>query len=148
LWIKFWEENNFSMFEDRQWQSVPGAPANLLHELSAVAPVSLPESYYQLLRFSDGGEGPLPVNPYNICLDASAEVIEGIRTQNSGRSDLNGFLVFGGNGGGELLAFDIRDQDPWPIVTIDMVAGARSAETVAPDFDAFLGLMGVSDPAE
>jgi hypothetical protein len=131
-----------SVFEGREWFAVPAAPREMLDELRQVAPVELPASYYQLLAFSDGGEGPLPLNPFNLCLDASNQVTEAIRTKNYGQPDLAGFIVFGGNGGGELLAFDVRGAAPWPIVTIDLVVGAASAEQVAPDFDAFMELIG------
>lgn len=107
--------------------------------------MELPSSYYKLLSVSDGGEGPLPVNPFNLCLDASKQVIEGIRTRNFGQQDLDGFIVFGGNGGGEYLAFDIRGPSPWPVVTIDMSVGSASAEQVAPDFDTFAEMIGLED---
>lgn len=107
--------------------------------------MELPSSYYKLLSVSDGGEGPLPVNPFNLCLDASKQVIEGIRTRNFGQQDLDGFIVFGGNGGGEYLAFDIRGPSPWPVVTIDMSVGSASAEQVAPDFDMFAEMIGLED---
>lgn len=130
------------MFADREWFAAPAAPAALLEELRRTAPVALPESYFRLLAFSDGGEGPLPVSPFNLCLDASNQVIEAIRTRNFGQQDLDGFIVFGGNGGGEYLAFDTRADFPWPIVTIDMAVGSGSAEDVAPDFDTFVDMIG------
>jgi len=60
---------------------------------------------------------------------------------------LDGFLIFGSNGGGEYLAFDLRKEAPLPVVMIDMVAGPSSAKLVASDFDAFLGLVG-RDPED
>lgn len=130
------------MLEGRVWFGRPGAAETLLDELRQAAPVELPAAYYKLLSFSDGGEGPLPVCPYCLCLDASSEVIEALRTNNFGRRDLDGFVVFGSNGGGEYLVFDIRADAPWPIVIIDMVAGPGSAEQVATDFEVFLALIG------
>lgn len=127
------------MLDGRDWYRGPAASPDTLSELRKVAPPGLPESYIGLLEFSDGGEGPLPVTPYNLCLDPARTVIEGIH----GRSpDYVGFLIFGGNGGGEYLAFDLRGAAPWPIVAVDMIAGPESAELVAPDFDAFLDLVG------
>jgi hypothetical protein len=130
------------MLEGREWHGAPAAPEALLEELRQIAPVALPPRYYTLLSYSDGGEGPLPANPFNLCLDASNQVVEGIRTGNYGQRDLDGFIVFGGNGGGEYLAFDTRGPSPWPVVTIDMVVGSESAEQVAPDFDAFAEMIG------
>jgi hypothetical protein len=65
--------------------------------------------------------------------------------ENHGESDFNGFLIFGSSGAGEYLAFDMRQGLPWPVVTIDMIAGSGSAEKVAPNFDDFLSLVGVAD---
>ena len=127
------------MLQGRDWFAAPAAKAEVLEQLRQITPVELPRSYISLLAFSDGGEGPLPASPYTLCLDPAGEVIEAVR---SGRTGSDGFLVFGGNGGGEYLAFDVRGQMPWPVVVIDMVAGSETAETVAPDFDSFLGMIG------
>lgn len=51
------------MFEGREWFANPPASADALAALRAAAPVTLPEAYYQLLADSDGGEGPLSVQP-------------------------------------------------------------------------------------
>lgn len=130
------------MLDGREWFGAPSASAEVLAELKRISPVELPDAYYRLLAFTNGGEGPLPVNPYNLCLDTAAEVIEAVRTRNYGRADLAEFVVFGGNGGGELLAFDIRHKAPWPVVMIDMVAGPESVEQVTPNFDTFIELVG------
>ena len=128
------------MLEERDWYRMDGASAQAIEELRAAAPKELPESYLALLSFTDGGEGPLPVNPFNLCLDPAREIIARLAND---QSEFDGFLIFGGNGGGEYLAFDIREGDPWPVVTIDMVAGRESAEVVAHDFDNFIDLIGV-----
>jgi hypothetical protein len=120
-----------------------GASAQTIEKLGAAAPDELPASYLQLLSATDGGEGPLPVNPFNLCLDPAHEVIARLSNGNYGQSEFDGFLIFGGNGGGEYLAFDMRQGAPWPVVTLDMVAGAASAEIVATDFDQFMDLIGV-----
>lgn len=135
------------MLEGRTWYPAPPAARDRLEQLRQAAWVELPESYYRLLSFSDGGEGPLPILPYNLCLDDSGLVVEAIQTGNHGRRELDGFVVFGGDGGGNLLAFDARGPSPWSIVAIDMVAGLESTEPVAPDFDAFLDLIG-REPAD
>lgn len=111
--------------------------------MRVAASSGLPESYLALLSFSDGGEGPLSAQPYNLVLDPVQEVIARIDCRNYGQADFDGFLIFGGNGGGEYLAFDTHQTTPWPVVSIDMVAGRDSAEEVAPDFDSFINLIGV-----
>ena len=131
------------MLEGRDWFAAEGATTEDLAHLRAVAPADLPQRYVDLLAFSDGGEGPLPTNPYNLCLDPARAVTEMIESRNYGQAGFDGFLIFGGNGGGEYLAFDLRRGSPWPVVTIDMVAGIGSAEVVAPDFDAFYDQIGI-----
>lgn len=131
------------MLEGREWFPQPGASAEVLNTLKSVAPVELPESYYRLLAFSDGGEGPLPVSPFNLCLDPAQMVVDAIRSGNSCDADLTGFLVCGSNGGGEYVAFDLRGEGHRPVVCIDMIVGAESAEQIARDFDELLSMIGV-----
>jgi len=135
------------VLERRDWFGVSGATAEELSRLRAVAPDDLPARYLDLLAVSNGGEGPLSINPYNLCLDAAATVAEAIDSENHGQADLQGFLIFGGNGGGEYIAFDTRKGTPWPVVTIDMIAGGGSAEIIASDFDAFYERIGVEAEA-
>jgi len=130
------------MLEDRDWFRVDGAKAEDLARLREVASGGLPSRYLDLLAYSNGGEGPLAVAPYNLCLDPALTVSDAICSGNNGQPDLDGFLIFGSNGGGEYLAFDTRHGMRWPIVTIDMVSGGRSAEVIAPDFDAFYDQIG------
>ena len=46
---------------DREWRGSDGASPDALADLQNAAPVRLPARYLELLAFSDGGEGPLPV---------------------------------------------------------------------------------------
>ncbi|MGC5799367.1 SMI1/KNR4 family protein [Sphingomonas sp. NFX23] len=131
------------MLEGRDWAGVNSATLEVLSRLEGVAPNGLPKRYHDLLAFSDGGEGPLPIQPLYLCLDPATTVADAIESENNGQADLQGFLIFGSNGGGEYIAFDTRDVSPWPVVTIDMVAGGSSAKAIAPDFDAFLDQIGV-----
>ncbi|MGY4398323.1 hypothetical protein ACVWZA_003529 [Sphingomonas sp. UYAg733] len=133
------------MLEGRDWFAVDGAVAEELLRLRVVAPPDLPKGYLDLLAFSNGGEGPLPNQPYNLCLDGAGVVAETIECRNHGQPDLQGFLIIGGNGGGEYIAFDTRSGAPWPIVTIDMAAGGGSANVIAHDFDAFYNCIGVEE---
>ena len=135
------------MLEGREWLGVGGVTAEDLTRLRSVAPANLPQRYLDLLAFSDGGEGPLPIAPYNFCLDSAATVAATIENGNQGQADLEGFLIFGGSGGGEYIAFDLRGELPWPIVAIDMVAGGDSAEMIAANFDAFYERIGVDEDA-
>ena len=135
------------MLEGRDWFGLDGAAISELAALKAVAPDGIPSIYLDLLAFSNGGEGPLPVSPYNFCLDAAATVVENIKNSNYSQPHLQGFLIFGSSGGGEYLAFDIRAPASWHDVTIDMVAGGDTAEVVAPDFDVFYDWIGLEAAA-
>ena len=87
------------MLEGRDWFSVSGAAAEELSRLRAAVPDDLPERYLELLAFSNGGEGPLPSQPHNLCSDAAGTVAETIEGKNHGQANLQGFLIIGGNGG-------------------------------------------------
>ena len=131
------------MLETRDWFSKPPASEGELAEIRRVLPATLPPVYFDLLAESNGGEGPLPVNPYIFCLYPVVTVSDAFRSRNYDRPDLDGFLVFGSDGSRELIAFDMRSGLPGAIVTIDIVAGPESAEIVATSFDEFVGMVGV-----
>ena len=129
---------------DRKWRAEEGASAEALTRLRNAAPVVLPETYYALLAFSNGGEGELAEQPLWFQLYPAEAALKEFE---SGLEDENfpGFVFFGSSGGGECLAFDARHSAPWPIVSIDMVNIdlEESVWLVAPDFDHFLELVGV-----
>jgi hypothetical protein len=75
-----------------------GASAQTIEKSRAAAPDELPASYLQLLSATDGGEGPLPVIPFNLCLDPAHEVIARVSNGNYRQSEFDEFLIFGGNG--------------------------------------------------
>jgi hypothetical protein len=129
---------------DRVWYKFPGASREALQELRANVGVELPDEYYDLLAFSNGGEGPLSVSPYNFCLD-SAEDATKYKVTKSYEEFFPGFFVFGGNGGGEYIAFDLRGSKPWPVVAIDMtnINLSESVQLIAIDFPSFLALVGM-----
>lgn len=135
------------MLEGRDWYAVSGATAEELSRLRSAAPENLPKRYLDLLAFSNGVEGPLAVQPYNLCLDSATTVVETINSENNGQSDLHDFLIFGSNGGGEYLAFDTREKASWPVVVIDMVTGGNSAAIIAPDFNLFYDHIGIEAEA-
>lgn len=130
------------MLEGREWVGASGATLEDLARLRLVAPANLPQRYFEFLAFSDGGEGPLAISPYNLCLDSASTVATTIASRNHGQADLKDFLIIGGSGGGEYIAFDLRGGVPWPVLSIDMVAGGDSAELIAVDFDTFLEQIG------
>src|SRR5687768_1836267 len=100
------------------WQrrESPASP-EALRRLASAAPVALPLEYLDLLATSDGGEGELGVEPGWFQLWPAEEVLElnrGCRLPES----LPGFFGFGSNGGGELLALDLRGGPPYKVARV------------------------------
>jgi hypothetical protein len=92
----------------------PEAPASeeSLKRLAEQAGFHVPDSYLSQLRYSNGGEGDLAVDPGWISLWRAEDVI----SQNSAYEVpelVPGLWGFGSNGGGELLAFDLRGGEPY-----------------------------------
>lgn len=133
------------MFAGREWFKNDGASAEALDRLAAVAPFQLPQSYFAVLRYSNGGEGPLPVDPWTFCLDPAEFATE---TEQSGtfREFFPGLFVIGSNGAGEAFALDARSPESLCVVRFDMTNCdlAESVIRMAPDFDSFLKLVGKS----
>jgi len=115
------------------WLVSKGAAESTLQTLQAQYS-RLPSDYLDLLRKGNGGEVGLRSSPFNLCLD-SAEDALAYRATNFSPV---GFFVFGGNGGGALLAFDLRSPDRSPVVSYDPIDPEGSMKVVAADFD---GLM-------
>jgi len=133
----------FMLPRGRTWLKSPGASPKAINELVAKAGVELPREYLDLLAFSNGGEGPISVQPYNFCLDSAEDAVK-YKLANT-YSDLPGFFVFGSNGAGEYLAFDLRDSKPWPVVAVDMTNAnlSESVQRIAKDFVSFLSYVGL-----
>lgn len=127
------------------WQVAPsGAEEAAIRELIAAAGVPLPPEYVEYLRITNGGEGDLAVSPGWFQIWPAEQVVE-LNSSYAVRENLPGFFGIGSNGGGDLLAFDARSEPPWPITTIPFIPmGEAEAEQVAPDFETFVHLMGVS----
>ena len=131
------------VLEGREWLKVEGASSEAIALLKSIAPVDLPENYYSLLSFSNGGEGPLAVQPLWFCLYAAEDAAQ-IERDGTFQEFFEGLFVIGGNGGGEVVAFDLRESEPYPLVTFDMtnVNLPESVQPIAPSFDAALELIG------
>jgi hypothetical protein len=127
----------------RQWTPEPGASADEVSALVAASPCPLPTALVDLLRFSNGGEGELALPPRLFMLDSVSEIVRGF-DDTFLREEFPGFLFFGGNGGLERIALDIRSGNPpFPVVMIDPIAGPESAEQIAPDFSSFADAIGL-----
>lgn len=131
------------MLPDREWHKAEGASVEAIDALKSVMPPDLPESYYSLLSFTNGGEGPLPVQPLWFCLYPTEEVAQ-IEVSGVFKEFFKGLLVIGGSGGGEAIAFDLRETEPYPIVVFDMtnIELSESIRPFASSIDAAIELIG------
>jgi hypothetical protein len=127
---------------DPRWTKGPPGSQAAIDELARKSPVPLPSEYLLFLEHSNGGEGGLGVQPGWFVMWRAEEVLE----QNRGyeiEADLPGFFGFGSSGGGELLAFDTRQGEPYSIVAIPFIPlDADEALLVASSFSQFQALLG------
>jgi len=119
-----------------KWLVSSGATSAALQELQREVGC-LPPSYLNILSLGNGGEVALRISPFTLCLDSAESVLDYWR---SGTYTKNGVIVFGGNGGGSLLAFDLHTSGQWPVVCFDPIDPEGSTEVVAPTFEALLEL--------
>jgi hypothetical protein len=126
----------------REWSSRHPASEKALEQLRAIAPAALPDEYLALLRYTNGGEGPLALPPLYFILYKSEYVIE-MNLSTDQRELYSGYFVIGSNGGLETIAFDTRGTGPWPIVMYDAVAGMESGVTIAKNMEEFVCAMGL-----
>lgn len=139
------DQGGISVKLNSNWMGSEGASVEALDALRAAAPRDLPVEYYQLLEHSNGGEGPLPDPLFNFCLDPAETASDA--SQISLFADIApGLFVFGGDGGGQLFALDLRGEAPWPIVTFDEVDPSGSILTAASSFSEFIALVGQASP--
>ena len=130
---------------DRRWEFQRGATESEIEQLLTASPVRPPESFLALLRCSNGGEGDIALPPLLFVLDPVKEILSGL-ADSFLQEELPGFMFFGGNGGLERIAFDLRGPEPWPVVMIDPIAGPESAVVIASTFDQFLSALGLESP--
>ena len=131
------------MLKGRDWRRLGAASEASIEALKAAAPSGLPDSYLDLLRFTDGGEGPLPVQPFWFQLYPAHEALE-IEQGGSFKEFFPNLFVVGGNGGGEAIALDLRGSQPFGVVAFDMtnIDLAESILPIAPTFDDMIDLIG------
>lgn len=142
---------------DQRWERYPGADHDAIDQLALVARGRLPTAHLRFLGWSDGGEGPLAVDPYWIELDDVAFLLTTL--EDPDLATLNdSFLMIGKGREGQWIALDLRADGVSPVVWIDnaLVDGfetfTRAADInahvhpVAPDFDALLPLIGTVLP--
>jgi hypothetical protein len=129
------------------WRSVGPASEDDLKKLRRAFREVPPDRYFELLHYSNGGEGDFGAAPGWFAPWSAAEVMNFNRIYEV-QERLPGLVGFGSNGGSEMFAFDTRTQ-PWPVLAIPFAADdPLQATWVAQDFDAFFALIGVPAPRD
>lgn len=129
---------NFNIREERLSAFEGNPPASLatIREVEAALNLQLPEGYVQFLLGRNGGDGIIGTDFYAILW--RVEELKSANDEYHAAEYLPGLLLFGSDGGGEALAFDMRSETnavlSVPFVGMDLDV----AEVLAPDFDAFL----------
>jgi hypothetical protein len=129
--------------KDPVWQAAGPATTTVVESLSRTWP-GLPAAYLEFLRSANGGEGDLGVEPGWMQLWPAEKVAE-LNSQYRVPEFLPGFLGFGSNGGGELIAFNIQSGRVYMVPLVPM----KEAEAVeiAPDFSSLRREFGHTAPA-
>lgn len=124
------------------WTRCPPAAGSAIESLAAACDFDLPEEYLTLLRYSNGGEGFLCIEPWYFQLCSAEEVVEynhGYKVDEF----LPGWFAIGSNGGGEMLAIRKRDGSPCPVYMVPFVPMAEiDAVQIAHDFEMFAMALG------
>jgi hypothetical protein len=128
--------------KDVKWTKKEPAELRLVQYLVGNAVSGLPEGYLALLLYNDSGEGPLSIEPGWFQLWSAEDVIVWNKSYEIDKY-LPGFFGFGSNGGGELLAFDTKQGQPWKIVMIPFILmTANEAVIIAINFEEFIQTIG------
>lgn len=122
-----------------QWDGNPPASAEDVNALVAATPVPLPELYLALLRMSDGGQASLPGFPSYVRI-WPARTAEEYNRDYEVQEWAPGFVGFGDNGGPEMVGFDTRQGEPYPVCAIPFAPMEwRAARGRVADFGVFIG---------
>jgi hypothetical protein len=112
-WITEIASMDFSEISNRggTWRKAPRSNNDTVRKLRDEGPVGLPDRYFEFLRFSDGGEGDLGVEPGWFAPWASTEVIQ-LNGDYQIAACLPSFFGFGSKGGGEMSPSIVADRRP------------------------------------
>jgi hypothetical protein len=127
------------------WQPNPGASDQDLDRLRSLAPVQLPASFYEFMSKSNGGRGPLPVEPCYAALYTIDQVISDMTDDSPIHEFFPTFILIGVDEAGDWIALDTYGDPPYRVVWSDLIAPREEALPIAPDFDAFADLLGHGD---
>jgi hypothetical protein len=124
------------------WMRCEPASLQAIATLTASCDFALPDEYLSFLRYSNGGEGFLSIEPGYFRLWPAEELVE---TNHGYHVDefLREFFAIGSSGGGEMLTIRKRDGSPCPVYMIPfIVMDAGEAIQIARDFETFAMALG------
>ena len=102
-------------------------------------PSNLPESYIQFLKKHNGANGDLPIQPFCFELWQIDELVQA--NQNAEiQKYLPNYFGIGGNGGGELISFNLKTLKVFAIPSI--VMEEKEALLIAESFEEFEKIIG------
>jgi hypothetical protein len=126
------------------------APASMesITQLMQGSGLPLPPDYLAFLKFSNGWDGLLGVEPGWCVIWPADEVLESHEALDLA-TEIPGFWAFGSNGAGELLAFNTQVAHPWPVVMIPYISlDPKEALPVASSFAELVSQMGIDMDAD
>ena len=140
------EKRKMSLFErlkteSANWACKPPASEAEIQKLVSHFGSNLPTEYLDLLRFCNGGEGDLALEPVLFRLWSTDEVIEANQDLKIDEF-LLGFVMFGGDGANELFGFRLDANDTKVYMIPMIVMTEEDAKVVAENFANFIEAIG------
>ena len=123
-----------------QWDGNPPATAAAIAALVAASPRSLPGEYLELLRLSDGGHAFLSGELSYVRIWSALTAVEYNRDYEV-QEWVPGFIGFGDNGGPDMVGFDTRRGEPYPVCAVPFtpMEWRRAERGRVADFGMFIG---------
>ena len=129
------------------WSRRSPASKSAIRQLKADCEFEVPVEYEQFLRYSNGGEGYLCIEPWYFQL-CSAEDVIGYNQGYKVDEFLPTFFAIGSNGGGEILAIRKCDGSPCPVYMVPFITMSElDAVQIAHDFEMFAMAFGREENA-
>jgi hypothetical protein len=124
------------------WSKRAPASESAIQALAASCDFPLPNEYLTFVRYSDGGEGFLCIEPWYFQLWSASELIAYNQAYHV-EEFLPGHFAIGSNGGGEMLTIRKRDGSPCPVYMVPFIPMAEcDAVQIAHDFEMFAMALG------
>ncbi|MBA3946757.1 MAG: SMI1/KNR4 family protein [Herpetosiphonaceae bacterium] len=115
------------------WERCPPASEAAIQALVEHVGVQLPDEYLALLRYSNGGEGELGIEPLWFSIFPAEEVLQS-NQDHALATYLPGYLAFGSNLGLEILLFNTKEGHPWKVYYVPNIGmDERDVLESAPD---------------